>query len=98
MLLSVGLNGLAILAKHRVNAFAIFLFMSWQTYAFGHLDIATFQPDVFYDFILAFVPDLRLTGSGEMFYEIFSSLVSDARLDEVRDLYSVVDPWNDHPS
>ena len=33
------LNSLGILAKHRVNALAVFLFMFWQTYAFGHLEI-----------------------------------------------------------
>jgi len=90
------LNGLAMLAKHRVNALAVFLFMYWQTYAFGHLDILESKPEKFYAIIIAWAPDLREKGSGEVFYEMINGLSASAEIDDVLDLYSVVDPWNDH--
>ena len=90
------LNGLAMLAKHRVNALAVFLFMFWQTYAFGHLNILESKPEHLYNVIIAWAPDLRMKGSGEIFYEIIKALSSKAEIDDVLDLYSVVDPWKNY--
>lgn len=90
------LSGLAMLAKHGVNALAVFLFMFWQTCAFGHLNILESQPERHYALIIAWVPDLRMEGSGEAFYEIIKAFLSKAQIDDVLNLYSVVDPWNDH--
>jgi len=90
------LNGLAMLAKHRVNGLAVFLFMFWQTYAFGHLNILESKPEHLYTAMIAWVPDLRVKGSGEIFYEIIKALSSKAEIDDVLDLYSVVDPWKHH--
>ena len=84
------------LAKHRVNALAVFLYIFWQTYAFGHLNILESQPERYYALIIAWVPDLRMEGSGEVFYEIIKAFLSKAEIDDVLDLYSVVDPWNDY--
>jgi len=70
--------------------------MFWQTYAFGHLNILESKPEHLYNVIIAWAPDLRMKGSGEIFYEIIKALSSKAEIDDVLDLYSVVDPWKNY--
>jgi hypothetical protein len=90
------LNGVAMLSKHRVNALAVLLFMFWQTYAFQHLNILELHPEPFYGFIITWIPDLQMVGSGQVFHEIIAAILSNAEIDDVLDLYSVVDPLNNH--
>ena len=54
------------------------------------------EPEAIYALIIQWIADLRVNGSGEVFYEIMRTIISKADIDEVLELYSVVDPWKEH--
>jgi hypothetical protein len=88
-------NGLGILAKHRVNTLAVFLFMFWQTYAFEHLPILESNPASLFELIIMWL-EPETEECVVLLYEVIQAFVSKAEIDDVLDLYSVVDPWNDY--